>query len=450
LIDFTSLVTRHAWLALALLAPAGQISGMGLMTAYEAALRHDPVYLAAVAENQAGQQFKVIGRAGLLPKLDYRYANSKNKATLTRPDGAGLPNTSNPEYTSLSSSFSLRQTLFDLDTFARYRQGLAQTNASDAQFASQGQELILRLVTAYTDVKYGQDQLALLVAQRNALAEQMRANQMKLEHGEGSKTDVLETEAKLDVAQAELIETQDQVSTARYTLAAMIGQDALHLDGLIDGFTARPLIIAVFADWQEIANNNNTDIAAGQFAVDLAEAEMKKSLAGYTPRVELNVTYTRSSSETLVTLEQDSNLRSIGVEVVVPLFSGGRVTAVARQAAANRDKAKLDLEATISKVMIELRNQFNAARSNITKVAALQKSVNSATLLLQATRQSVQGGVRVNLDVLNAQQRLVAAQRDLAQARYNYLVGLLKLRMVAGILGVDVLHQVAGYFSAGQ
>jgi protease secretion system outer membrane protein len=446
--NFFSVVMRRAQFAVALLLAAGHVSAMGLMSAYEGALQHDPVYLSAVAENQAGQEYQTIGRAGLLPRVEYNYGNSKNKAALTMPGSNGLPVTTHPEYTSISNSISLRQTLFNLETFANYRQGIAQTNFSDAQFVGQHQDLILRLVMAYTEASYAQDQLLLLVAQRDALAEQKRANQMMFQYGEGSKTDVLETGAKLDVAQAQLFEAQDQLVIARNTLTAMTGQDVNYLDGLDDDFKVQPLALSVFEDWQKIAINNNVEIVTGQFALASAEEEINKSLAGHAPRVELNVTYSRSNSETLTTYQQDSTQSSIGVQLVVPLYSGGRVSAVTRQSEANRDKVKFDLEATTSMVMIELRKQFNAARSSVTRMDALQKSVNSATLLVQATKESVKGGVRINLDVLNTQQQLVAAKRDLAQARYNYLMVLLKLRMAAGILGADDLRTVAYYFTA--
>jgi protease secretion system outer membrane protein len=448
IIRLFSQVVGRARFGIALLLAAGPVSAMGLMSAYDEALQHDPVYLSALAEKQAGQEYKVIGRAGLLPRVEYSYGNSKNKAQRTMPGSAGLPVTTHPEYTSISSSISLRQTLFNLESLASYRQGVAQTNFSDAQFDGHRQNLILRLVMAYTEASYAQDQLAMLIAQRDALAEQKRANQMMYQYGEGSKTDVLETGAKLDVAQAQLLEAQDQRVIARNTLAAMTGQEATDLHGLVDDFKVQSLTLTVFEDWQEIASNNNAQIVSGQFALASAEQEINKSLAGHAPRVELNVTYSRSNSETLTTYQQDSTQSSIGVQLVVPLFSGGSVSAVTRQSEASRDKVRFDLKATTSKVMIELRTQFNAARSSVTKMDALQKSVNSATLLVKATKESVKGGVRINLDVLNTQQQLVAAKRDLAQARYSYLMVLLKLRMAAGILDVDDLRAVADYFTA--
>lgn len=431
-----------------LLSQAGQTSAMGLIQAYDAALQNDPVYRSAMSDNQAGQQYKAIGRSGLLPSVQYNYSTSKNKAETTSPNFLGKPTTTYPEYTSVSNSISIRQTLFNLDTVARYKLGIAQTNYSDALFSSRSQDLMIRLVTTFADAKYAEDQLALFTAQRDTFAEQKRVNDRMFEKGEGTKTDMLETQAKLDVSEAQVIEAADNLTTARNTLAAMIGNDVTYLNDLVVDFKVMPLSLSGFDEWKTIASNNNAELAAGRFAVEAAEQEISKAKAGHAPRLDLNASYSRSSAESLTNYNQDSTIRSIGVQLIVPLYSGGYVNAVSAQAVANRDKARSDLDTTTNKVMIELRKQFSTVQSSIAKMDALQKSVNSTTLLVQATRQSVKGGVRINLDVLNAQQQLVEAKRDLAQARYNYLISFLKLRVAAGTVNIDDLRTVAGYFSA--
>jgi outer membrane protein, protease secretion system len=433
-----------------LLSHAGQAAAIGLLQAYDAALQNDPLYRSAIAENQAGQENKAIGRSGLLPSVQYSYTTSKNRAETTAPNFFGTLNTTHPEYTSIASSISLRQTLFNLDAAARYRQGIAQANYSDAQFTSRSQDLIIRLLTTYANAKYAEDQLDLYAAQRDALIEQKRMNDRLFEKGEGTKTDMLETQAKLDLAQAQVIEAADNLATARSTLATMISRDVTQLDGLVNDFRALPLLPVSIEEWQALASSNNPELAAARFAVEAAEQEIQKSRAGHAPRLDLNASYSRNSAESLTTYQQDSSVRSIGVQLVVPLYSGGYVNAVTSRAVANRDKAKADLDATTNTVMIELSKQFSAVQSSVAKIAALVKSVNSASLVVQATQQSVKGGVRVNLDVLNAQQQLVAAQRDLAQARYNYLISFLKLRMAAGTLNIDDLRTVAGNFSAAH
>ncbi len=431
-----------------LMAPAEQASAIGLMQAYNAALINDPTYRSAISENKAGKEYKAIGRSGLLPTLQYSYATSQNKAETTAPNFLGKESTSNTNYRSITNNVSLRQTLFNLDSYARYKQGIAQSNYSDAQFNSRSMDLMIRLVSSYADAKYAEDQLGLISAQRDSYVEQKRVNDRMFEKGEGTRTDMLETQARLDVAEAQVIEYTDNLMNARNTLASMIGSEVTQLDGLIADFKVMSLTPNVFEEWKAIAESNNAELAAGRFSLEAAQQEITKSRAGHAPRLDLNAGYNHGISDSLTTQKQDSAVRSVGIQLVIPLYSGGYVNAVSNQAIANRDRARSDLDATTNKVMIELRKQFNSVNSSIAKMTALQKSVESATLLVEATRQSVKGGVRINLDVLNAQQQLVASKRDLAMARYTYLTSFLRLRVAAGVVNVDDLQAVAGYFSA--
>lgn len=433
-----------------LMAPLTQVCAMGLMQAYDAALQNDPTYRSAISDSQAGKEYKAIGRSGLLPTLQYSYATSQNKAETTAPNFLGKETTTNTDYRSITNNVSLRQTLFNLDTFARYKQGVAQTNYSDAQFVSRGMDLMIRLVSAYVEVKYAEDQLSLIEAQRDSLLEQKRVNDRMFEKGEGTKTDMLETQARLDVAEAQVIEYADNLMNTRNVLSGMTGTDVTKLDGLNKDFKAMLLVKSDFDEWKLIAEKNNAELAAGRFNIEIAEQEVSKSRAGHAPRLDLNAGYNHGISDSLTTQKQDSVVRSVGIQLVIPLYSGGYVNAVSKQAVANRERAKSDMDATTNKVMAELRKQFSAVNSSIAKVAALRKSVDSATLLVDATRQSVKGGVRINLDVLNAQQQLISTKRDFALARYTYLTSFLKLRVAAGIVSVDDLQSVAGYFSASN
>jgi protease secretion system outer membrane protein len=358
--------------------------------------------------------------------------------------------TTHPDYKSFTSTISVRQPLFNLDALARYRQGKAQTAYSGAQFASRSQDVMVRLMVAYGDAKFAEEQLRLYTAQRDTFAEQMLVNNRMFEKGEGTKTDMLETQAKLDVSDARVIEATDNLVTARDTLGAMLGQKVTQLDGLANDFSVMPLSPAGFDEWKSNASSQNAEIAAARFELEAAEQEVNKSRAGHMPRLDLNASYSRSKSDSLINLDREATVRSIGVQLVVPLYSGGYVDALTSQALARRDKAQADLDATTSKVMIELHRQYSATQNSLAKITALQKSVNSATLLVTATQQSVKGGQRINLDVLNAQQQRVSAELDLTKARYGYLIGLLKLRMAAGTLNPDDLRAVAAQFSAAD
>ncbi len=429
---------------------ANPASAMGLLQAYEAALQNDPQYQSAVSEYQAGQQYAKLGRASLLPTAQYVYSNSHNQADSTAPNFFGQPVTTHPDYKSVTSTISVRQPLFNLDALARYRQGKAQTAYSGAQFASRSQDVMVRLMVAYGDAKFAEEQLRLYTAQRDTFAEQMQVNNRMFEKGEGTKTDMLETQAKLDVSDARVIEATDNLVTARDTLGAMLGQQVTQLDGLANDFSVMPLSPAGFDEWKSNASSQNAEIAAARFELEAAEQEVNKSRAGHMPRLNLNASYSRSKSDSLINLDREATVRSIGVQLVVPLYAGGYVDALTSQALARRDKAQADLDAATNKVMIELHRQYSAVQNSLAKINALQKSVSSATLLVQATQQSVKGGQRINLDVLNAQQQRVAAELELTKARYGYLIGLLKLRMAAGTLNPDDLRAVAAQFSAAD
>ncbi|MFZ6648666.1 TolC family outer membrane protein [Undibacterium sp. TJN25] len=429
----------------------GQASAMGLLQAYEAALQNDATYRSAIFDNQAGQENKILGRSNLLPNAQLNYSTAKNKADLTQPEnfaGVVIPYTTHPDYTSTSSSVTVRQVLFSLDAYAKYKQGIAQTNFSDAQFTARRQDLIIRLVTAYAEAQYANDQVALISAQRNAFAEQRHINDRMFERGEGTKTDMLETQAKLDLSESQLIEAQDNLLTARNTLASMLGQSVEQLDGLTDNFRLLPSTVSTFDEWVALAIENNAEILAGKYNIEVAEQEVKKNWAGHTPRLDLQASYSRAKSDSLTTLDQDQTTKSIGLQLVIPLYSGGSVSALTRQAVANREKAKSDLDFTTKKILLELRKQYSAVMSSSAKIDALVKSVSSATLLVEATNQSVKGGVRINLDVLNAQQQLVTSKRDLVQTRYNYLLAYLRLRNAAGTLNGADLVDISHYFAS--
>ena len=433
-------------LTVVFLSQAHHAFALSLVQAYELALQNDPTYQSALHDNEAGQQYKALGRSNLLPNVSASYAANKNRADYTAPNFLGQLVTTHPEYHSKTSAVQLRQPILNLDGFARYQQGIAQANYSDAQFSARARDLLLRLVGAYADAKYAEDQLVLYTIQRDTFAEQKLVNERMFQKGEGARTDMVETQAKLDLAEAQLLEARDNLTTARNSLAAIIGTEVSQLDSLGEDFRVKPMQPASFEEWKSLALESNAEIVAQRYVVEAAEQEVKKNRAGHAPRVDFVAAYSKGTSETLTTLNQDSTVRSIGVQVSIPLYSGGSVWASTTQAVANREKAKSDLDAKTKQILVELRKQYNLSLSSASRIDALVKSVNSARLLVHATQQSVKGGVRINLDVLNAQQQFYAAQRDLAQARYNYLLSYLRLRNAAGTLTAEDLHTVAGYF----
>ncbi len=445
---FPRFTMKTMWqaLAVALSLQAGQAGAMNLQQAYDAALRNDPTYRSAYQDSLSGAENKVLGRAGLLPQLSANYSASKTRADLTQPNFAGVRTTTHPVYYSHADGVQLRQVLFSLDALARYKQGLAQSQYAESQFSSMGQDLVLRLTGAYFDAALTAEQVLLAQAQRDAQIEQLKVNQHLFNKGEGTRTDVLETESRLQLSEAQLIEALDNQRNATAAIEAMVGEAVPAVAVLGEVFQMKPLQPAGLADWKALALEHNPDLQAQRFLIEASTQEYNKSRAGHFPRVDLVGGLSKSKSDTLTTLNQDSTSRSIGVQVNIPLYSGGAVNATMRQASAGVEKARSDLESKSGRLMVDLGRQYGLVKSSMTRIAALDRAVESAQLLVKATEQSIKGGVRINVDLLNAQQQLYTSKRDLAQARYTYLLAMLRLSADAGTLGADDVRDVAAYF----
>lgn len=438
--------TIRRLLGAALLMGGGSAGAIGFSEAYQAALRNDPTYRMHYYDNEAARENVVIGRAGLLPSVSASYTASRNRVDLEGQDVLGRQTLTHPEYISRSTVVQLRQPLLNLEALARYRQRLAQADASEAQFRLRGGEVVLRVAGAYLDVLLASQALALAEAQRDMLAEQSKLNARLFEKGEGTRTDMLETTARLDQAEAQVLEGEDAVSSYRAALAVVIGMDPGTLQPLAPAFRFMPLQPGRFEEWAGLALAHNPDLQAARFTVEAARLEVQKAHAGHAPRVDLVATYAKNDAETISTFTQKSVNRAIGVQVNLPLYAGGQISALARQAVDGHERAKADLQVRTDRITIELRKAYSTVVSSVARIAALDKAVTSAELLIKATGQSIKGGVRINLDLLNAQQQLTSVRRDLAQARHNYLFGLLRLRVAAGTLTPADVDEIARYF----
>ncbi|NWB23017.1 MULTISPECIES: TolC family outer membrane protein [unclassified Pseudomonas] len=426
---------------------SGSVQALGLLDAYDLALRNDPTFQAAIQEREAGEENRIIGRAGLLPNLYWSYNNSRNESEVTQSTAVGNV-TSDRDYRSYASTLTLQQPLLDYEAYARYRQGAAQALFADERFRSKSQELAVRVLSAYSQALLAQERIELSRAQKRAYAERLQLNERLLKGGEGTRTDVLETQARLSLAQAEEIESLDTQDAALRELEAIVGQP-LQIDELAPltrQFEIPPLEPNRFETWREMAMANNPELKSQHHALDVAEYEVERKRAGHMPKVSLYASSRQTSSDSESSYNQKYDTNSVGIQVSLPLFAGGSVSASTRQAANQLSQAQYELDAQTARTLIELRKQFNLNTSGAAKVRAYEMAVSSATALVTATKKSVTGGERVNLDVLDAEQQLFTARRDLADARHAYLLARIQLKYFAGLLNEQDLRALAGYF----
>ncbi|MER0215047.1 MAG: channel protein TolC [Nitrosomonas sp.] len=429
-----------------ILSPINLGHAMSLLDAYEAALQHDPTYRSAYHENEAGQQAEAISLASLLPNLSITHTQNKSSGTITGKTQTGQSVSDVVTFDSQISSLTLRQPLINLEAVASYRIGKAQADSSRAKFTGRSQQLIVRLVEAYVETLLAQDHVKLAEAQLVSLEELKRVNERMLIKGEGTTTDVLETQSKHAIAQARVIEANDELEGAQLKLEAIIGQKINQLDRLSDAFNTRAIQLQDYDNWYALALERNAELVTQRHAVTSGKEEIRKSFAGHTPRVDLVASLSKNNRGSFITRNQDAELGTIGVEVNFPLYAGGRVNALTAQAKANHARAEADLDAVTDKVLVELKKQYNLLKSGIKKIESLELAVKSAELLVDATEKSIRGGIRINLNLLDAQQQLYTAQRDLSRARFDYLLAYLRLQLAAGTLVLDDLRNIASYF----
>jgi outer membrane protein, protease secretion system len=423
----------------------GPVYALSLLDAYEAALEHDPTYRSAFHESEAGKQNEIITRASLLPNLAITHTDSKSIGT----NSQGTASPANPRelnFHSQVSALTLRQPIINMEAVAGYRQGQAQTNSSRSRFTGQSQQLIVRLVEAYFEALLAQHHLKLAQAQLDSLTELKRVNENMLLKGEGTTTDVLETQSRHAQAQARLIEAQDEVEVAQLRLESMIGREATRLHYLSDIFRADMVFLPGFEDWRALALDRNAELVTQRHIVQSGKEEIRKSFAGHTPRVDFVASLSRNKSASFITFDRDVELATVGVEVNLPLYAGGRVNALTNQAKANHARAEAELDAIMDNVLVELRRQYQRVYSSVRRIESLELAVKSAKLLIHATEKSIQGGIRINLDLLDAQEQFFNSEINLAEAKYNFLLAYLRLNLAAGTLVLDDLRKIASYF----
>ena len=436
--------------AAAVLACSVPAQSLDLQRAFASAMVNDAQFQAAIKEKMAGEIYRELGLASLLPQLSLSYTDNKNQLDRTSIDSAGKPITDQSNYRSSSNVLSLRQSIVNFEGMARYRQGKAQANQSLAVFDSQTNALAIRLIDAYLSVLFSMDQIELMEAELAAYEELMKANQALWQKGEGTRTDAIETRSRFLVSQAQLMELRGGLDAAFRQLEGLVGAELRSefeaMRGLRQHFRTAPLTPETVEAWQEQALSEDPEIRSLRYALEAARQDVERARAGHMPRVDFIASTSRSLSETTNTINQRLANQSAGVQVSVPLYSGGSVDAATRQSAANFEKARAQLDAKINEVMVDLRKHFNLVQSGSAKIAAMNEAVDSAENQVLAMRKSISGGQRVNADLLNAIQQLRTVKRDRAQARYAYMTSWLRLKAHSTTVSDVDMGKIAQFF----
>ena len=419
---------------------AGLFSGgalaADLMQVYRDALANDAKFSAARAQYEAGQEKVVQGRAGLLPQVGMDANTTWNDANLKPVIGQPREGS----YNSNGYGVQLTQPLFRWQNWVQFKQGELQTALAETEFGIARQDLVLRAAEAYFNVLNAQDALAAVTQLRTAAGEQLELAKTSFEVGTVTITDVHEAQSRFDLASAQEIAAQNQLELARQSLAQIIGKEPEALAGLRPGVELQRPQPENIADWVTAAEAGSFGVQAQQLVREIAAREVERARAGHLPTVDV---VARHGVNNELQLSSGRNeVTSVGLQLNVPLYAGGRVSSVSREAAALRMKADADLEDARRSAALAARQSWLGVTSGMAQVKALEAARVSSLSALEANKLGYEVGVRINIDVLNAQTQLADTLQQLSRARYDTLLAQLRLKAAAGTLGEEDVQAI--------
>ncbi len=420
----------------------GHAHGADLMQVYRDAQAYDAQYASARAAVEAGREKLPQGRSGLLPTIGLSASTTWNNIdSKRRTDGAVETNT---RYNNNGWTVQLTQPLFRWQNWVAYTQSELAVAQAEAQFGLAKMELIVRAAQAYFDVLLAQDTLATAQAQKTAIAEQLESAKRNFEVGTATITDTHEAQARYDLTTAQEIAALNDLTVKRQALRAVIGKEPEGLKNIKPGvLLARPQPDDI-GKWVEMAESVSSAVQIYQAGFEIAQREVEKQRAGHLPTLDLVATRGRSSATNSTTtgVGSDSNASTIGFQLNLPLFAGGATMSKDREAAALKDKAAADLENARRTAALNARQAYLGVTSGLAQVKAYEAALTSSQSALESNKLGYEVGVRINIDVLNAQSQLYDTKQKLAKARLDTLAAFLKLKAAAGNLGEEDVQAI--------
>lgn len=442
-----SLRRRLVWVLLVSLASGiACAEPLTLIEALQLAREHDPTFQGARHELEAGLQAEAIGRAGLLPKVSITASEASVTGDRTLPSSTGQKVKEDLDYTSSQRALQLRQPLYNAEAIGRFKLGRVQADYARAVFGQAELDLVTRLLEAYLNLALAHDVLELANAQVTAYEEQARRALAFQARGEGTLTEASEAQARAALGRAEALDAADKLTSARDALAALIGQLPLALPTLPEKWQLPSLEPAELDAWLDLARQRNPSIQAQRLAVEAARNNVSIARAGFQPTVDVVASVGRSESDTTATVNQKIDQTILGVQLNMPLYAGGGVQARARQAKSSLAREQSLLEAQINDVLLEVRSQWLSTSSAWSRLDAYQSAVESSRLMERGTQAGIRAGMAVTADALDATRLLYISRRDLAKARYDYLMARITLLARAGVLAEQDIEQVSQLF----
>jgi len=422
-----------------------QTVSMDLKQVYQAALEQDSSIRAARATADSGRERLPQARAALLPQINASAGRNNNNLNSTAPNILGDLSTTNDKYASDNKAIQLRQPLVNMQRWLQFEQAKSIVAEAEANLERDLQSLVVRVAGAYFETLMADEQLELVLAQKTTYTALVDAAKKGLAAGSGTRTDIDDAQSRLDMSLAQELEARQSQDLTRRQLQLLVNQPVERIAKL--NVSALKLALPEPANldaWTQKAERASPEIKAMQARLDQAKREVSKSQAGHLPTLDAVAQWSNSGSENITRINSRYENKSIGVQLNIPIYSGGYVNSTIRQAVAEQTRAEETLEALRRDLGVRVHKEYRGVSEGVMRVRALEQAVRSAEQMMKSTQMSLKAGSRTQLDVLNAQQQYTMALRDLAQARFVYLMSKVKLASLVGDDAVASVDDVNG------
>ncbi len=429
---------KIAWLIVSPLL-ASPLFAADLMQVYRDAQDNDPTFAAARATLDAGQEKMPQARAGLLPSLTLSGNTVWNKNEISTHNG---PTIAKPNYNANGYQLTLTQPLFRWQNWVSYGQSKLQVAQAEANFVQARQDLILRVSQAYFDAIYAVENLKAVQANKIAITQQLESAKKNFEVGTATITDTHEAQARYDLAVAQEIAAESDVEIRQHALQAIIGKVPGPLATTRKDAELTTPQPNDMNQWVAAAEKDGISVQIQQAIADIAASEVDKQRAGHYPTVDLVANQGHSKSFASTYGLYDTDYQNIGIQVNIPLYQGGLTVSREREAAANRMAAQSGLDAARRGAALSARQYYLGVANGLAQVRALKAALVSSQSALESNKLGYEVGVRINIDVLNAENQVYVTRRDLAKATLDTLMAQLRLKASTGALGEEDVAQI--------
>jgi outer membrane protein/protease secretion system outer membrane protein len=425
-----------------------QTSIMDLKQVYQAALEQDANIRASRAAADSGRERLPQARAGLLPQVSASMGRNNNDLNSTAPNILGNLVTTNDKYFSDNKSVQLRQPLVNMQRWQQFQQAKSMVEEVEANLDRDLQNLVVRISGAYFEALMADEQLELVLAQKKTYTALVDAAKKGFAAGSGTRTDIDDAQARLDMASAQELEARQNQDLTRRQLELLVNRPVNQVAKLnVNTLKLAPPEPANLDAWIQKAEQSSPEIKAMNARLDAARREVSKSMAGHLPTLDAVAQWSNSGSENIIRINSRFENKTLGLQLNIPIFSGGYISSTIRQAVAEQTRAEESLEALRRDLGVRVHKEYRGVSEGVMRVRALEQAARSAEQMMKSTQMSQKAGSRTQLDVLNAQQQYTLALRDLAQARLVYLLSKVRLSSLVGDDANASVEQVNGSLS---